>query len=86
MIDDEPPVVPNEAKIDWVKELAKVELKPGDIVVLMTERKLSFDQAANIRRKWNEGFHDIRCVVLDDGMRLGVLSPVKSDAEGADVG
>lgn len=75
---------PADGAVRWLGELARVELKPGDIVVLMTQMRLSDDRMKGIAVRWNEMFPDIKCIVLHEGMRLGVLSPEKADATGAD--
>lgn len=62
-------------------EIAKLELKPGDLLVLMTQRVLSDEQA---KRKMDRtrsvlreaGYPDTKVLLLDDGTTLATIAQV----------
>lgn len=59
----------------FIGDLATVQIKQGDVCVLMANDALSNEEAAAIGAMWRAKFGEIALIVLDKGMRLGVLSP-----------
>lgn len=65
----------------FLGDLVKVTLSPGDVCVLMSRRHLTQDEASWLRDMWRASIGDaITLIVIDDGMRLGVLSPPEAAA------
>ena len=54
-------------------DLAVLNLKPGDTLVVLAKDKLSAQHAARIVKEAREVFPSNRCLVLDDGMTLAVI-------------
>lgn len=52
----------------------KVSVKPGDVIVLSTDRSLSELARINLRRSMEQVFTDNRVSVLDEGFKLGVMA------------
>jgi hypothetical protein len=59
-------------------QLAKLDLKPGDSLIVSYPSRLSTAQAAHVRETVGKYFPGHNCLVLEGGMTLGVLR------EGAD--
>lgn len=65
----------------FLGSLIKVELSPGDVCVLMVTQALSAKEAERIRDVWRATVgDDVTLLVLDVGMKLGVLSPPQAQA------
>lgn len=62
-------------EIHFLGEIQSMALQPDDIVVVSTQARLSTDAHASIKRMAQEVFHGHKVVVIDDGLRLGVMSP-----------
>lgn len=58
-------------------EIAKLELKPGDTIVLRTEMHLTPEQCRVLREAAAQQFPDNKVVFLNAGLSLAVLSPKK---------
>lgn len=68
-------------QIRWVEaEMQAVSLRPGDIIVLMCPSTLSDVAIKNMREAMQYTFPGHRWVVLEEGMRLGVLRPTEEPA------
>jgi len=63
----------------FLGELVRLQLKPDDVCVLMVRSAVSAEQAAKFAEHWRIKFGDIPLMVLDNGMRLGVLSPPQAE-------
>jgi hypothetical protein len=60
----------------FIGEIVKVELSPGDVCVLMASARLSKEIVDGITATWRASVgDDITLIVLDEGLKLGVLSP-----------
>jgi serine phosphatase RsbU (regulator of sigma subunit) len=55
-------------------EIAKLELQPGDMIVLRTDLLLNKEQLSSIREAAQQQFPGIKVVVLTAGISLAVLS------------
>jgi hypothetical protein len=55
-------------------EIAKLELKPGDTLVLRTDLMLSVDQCAALRQAAEQQFPGFKIAILSAGLSLAVLS------------
>lgn len=65
--------------VRFMGELVKLDVAPGDVCVLMCSQSLSQDGANRLRETWRFVMgDDVTLIVLDGGMRLGVLSPQKA--------
>jgi hypothetical protein len=58
-------------------ELATVEFRPGDTAVLMFPNAITVERAEAIHEIWRRFRPDIKCIVLHDGARLGVIRAVE---------
>lgn len=67
----------NPNRIEFTKvDLAVIDFRPGDIAVLMWPRRLDADDMRYVLDLWRKQFPGIKCLVLDDGARLGVIRAV----------
>ncbi len=71
------------SRIMWLGEMTKVEFRPGDIGVLFYPGRLSADAAARLKAHLEAEMPGHRCIVLEEGMRFGVLA-VQPGAEAGD--
>jgi len=61
-----------------IGRLRAVQLKPDSVIVLQTKEKLSDERREGIRRAMRSLFDGYRCLVLDGGVSLGVITPRSS--------
>jgi pyruvate kinase len=73
-------------EIRFVGDLARLELKPGDRFVLTTSYVLHSAAREHIQRAWEDFTDsqpgDIKLLILDSGMKLGVVNTGEPAAEG----
>lgn len=63
----------------FLGDLVKVDLSPSDVCVLMCRDTMTPDSAARIQSYWLAAVGpDVTLIVLEAGMKLGVLSPPKA--------
>lgn len=68
----------SEPKVQFTEaELATIEFRPGDTAVLMFAHRMTMDESRQIVELWKSVRPDIRCIVLEDGARLGVIRAVE---------
>lgn len=60
-------------------DIRRLELKPGDILVLETEQALSAAAADRMRRAWAEAnpAPGVRMIILDGGTKCRLITPVR---------
>lgn len=67
--------------LTFVGDLTKITVAPGDVFVVMPKRQISEATAEALSRVWEENFgEECPLIVLEEGMRIGVLSPDKAAA------
>ena len=67
--------------LSFMGDLVKLNVTPGDVFVVMPKRPISEATAEALRAVWEEHFgDDCPLVVLEEGMRIGVLSPDRAAA------
>lgn len=67
--------------LGFTGDLVKLTVAPGDVFVVMPKRPISEATAEALRIVWEEHFgDDCPLVVLEEGMRIGVLSPDRAAA------
>lgn len=67
--------------LTFLGDLAKITVAPGDVFVVMPKRQISEETAEALSRVWEANFGpECPLVVLEEGMRIGVLSPDKAAA------
>jgi hypothetical protein len=64
----------DENAINWIEDLKKVSLKPGDVLVFKTTQNLSKHQIASIKHACSYIFPDHKIIILEPGMELSVVS------------
>lgn len=64
----------DSGKVVWLGELTKLEWKPGDVAVLMVPQHLPRAGVEELMHRWTQAMPGIKCIVLMDGIKLGVLS------------
>ena len=70
-----------QAKTDWISEVQRLRLLPGDILVIRAEQTLHPAAVARIRQHLEELLGgEQRVIVLDAGLEIGVLTPGDADA------
>lgn len=72
-------------KINWLGELRRVDVKPGDRFVLMTEKVLSMQHRSNLQKHWAEFMGEdagaTKLLVLDGGMKIAVVGKAETAQE-----
>jgi hypothetical protein len=53
------------------------EMKPDDVLIVHSDSPLSGDTCAHIREMMAATFPGKKCLVMSDGLKLGILSPTK---------
>lgn len=67
--------------LKFLGDLARVDVRPGDVFVVMPKRQISEATANALSQVWEENFGpECPLVVLEEGMRIGVLSPDRAAA------
>lgn len=67
--------------LSFLGDLAKVTVAPGDVFVVMPKRQISEATAQALSQLWEENFgSECPLIVLEEGMRIGILSPDKAAA------
>lgn len=70
-----------KAALNFLGDLTKITVAPGDVFVVMPKRQISEATAQALSQAWEENFGpECPLVVLEEGMRIGVLSPEKAAA------
>lgn len=65
--------------LTFLGDLTKIKVSPGDVFVVMPKRQISEATAQALSQAWEENFGpECPLVVLEEGMRIGVLSPDKA--------
>jgi hypothetical protein len=62
-----------------LSDLARVALAPGDVVVLRVDTRLTHEQAASMKDALGNVWPDNRCIVLDGGAALSVVTPAGAE-------
>ena len=57
-----------------IADIRRLEIRPGDRIVMKVESRLSSDDAARIRELWERFAGDTPVLILGAGMSLDVLS------------
>lgn len=63
-------------EIRFVGDMQKVTLKPGDVLVVTCSHPLTDNNAEYLRKYIAESFPGHKCLVLGDGLKLGVVEKV----------
>jgi hypothetical protein len=66
-------------EIKYLGDVQRLELKPDDIIVLKSSVKLKQSAAVGMKVYIENQFPGHRCIVLDEGMDIGILSPQTKD-------
>lgn len=65
----------------FLGDLVKVDLKAGDVCVLMAPRALPASEMQSITAAWRATIgDDVTLLIIDGSMKLGVLSPPQAAA------
>lgn len=56
--------------------LQRIELAPDDILVVMTDAKLSPNALSRIEATMESAFAGRKLLILDGGLKLGIIKPV----------
>lgn len=64
---------PENEKPEWLEHLSVLRLEPGDTLVFRTRDMPSSDQIAQFSRTVEREFPGHKCIVLTDGMEIGVV-------------
>lgn len=59
----------------FLGDLTSVRINEGDVCVLMANEAITTEEAKNFSVAWRAKFGETALIILDKGMRLGVLSP-----------
>jgi len=72
-IDPLPEKVPPE--IRYLGDVQRLALAPGDIIVISIDQAISAQSVENLRRQGEQAVPGHKCLVLGDGLKVGVLAP-----------
>lgn len=62
------------ARVRYLGDLQRLEVKPGDTYVLSVPVAISREQVERLKSRWSETVGDAnKLIILSDGMRLGVI-------------
>jgi hypothetical protein len=61
-------------EIRFLGDLQRLEVRPGDVFVLTVPRDFSREVQYRIVEYWRGIMGDVRLIVLEEGMKLGVIS------------
>lgn len=69
-----------------IESIAKLELSPGDVLVVKAEVCLSADHVDRIKEcvRWlgeTIGIPDLQCLILDGGLEISVMQKASIDAQ-----
>lgn len=65
----------------FLGDMVRLKLEPGDVCVLMVPGRISNETAERMREMWTTAIGEaVTLLVLDSGMRIGVLSPSQAAA------
>lgn len=64
----------SEPKIQYLGDLQRLELKPGDMLVLSVDEHLSQEVAVRLSAMIEEATGGTKAIVLGKGMKLGAIS------------
>lgn len=65
--------------LSFLGDLTKIKVAPGDVFVVMPKRQISESTAHALSQIWEENFGpECPLVVLEEGMKIGILSPEKA--------
>lgn len=64
-----------------IGELQRVELKPGDVFVIHCDMLLTEEAIQVMRDAWDRLMPGHKVIILDKGMRLGVVSTMYTHEE-----
>ena len=60
-------------EIRFIGDLQRLELKPGDTLVLKANQVLSQEVIHRLKEQMTDRFPDVPFIILDAGLELGVL-------------
>lgn len=68
-----------KSALSFLGDLTKIKVAPGDVFVVMPKRQISEATAQALSQIWEENFGpECPLVVLEEGMKIGILSPDKA--------
>lgn len=68
----------DQIEIRYLGDLARIELKPGDVFVLSCEQRISSETAERVRAYWQRVMGDVPLLIFDGGARLEVVPSAPS--------
>lgn len=63
-----------DQRVRYLGDIQRLQLQPGDIAVISVPFAISADQCEDIRKQWSVFFPAIECIVVGDGMKLGLFN------------
>jgi hypothetical protein len=62
-----------EIAIRWMGDMQRLEVRPGDVLVVRVNQKVPPEKLASLSVAFGRMFPEQRCLVLDQGLELGVM-------------
>jgi hypothetical protein len=62
-------------QIRYLGDVRRLVLAPSDIIVISIDAAVSAQSAENIKRHVEKAAPGHKCLVLDNGLKIGVLAP-----------
>lgn len=68
-------------EITFLGELRRLDVKPGDRFVIMSDRPLPMSAVEHIQKAWNAfiGSDETKLLVLDGGLKIGAIGPASNN-------
>lgn len=66
-------------QVRYLGDLQRLDLRPGDVVVMTSEEHISDEIASRLRIDWERYVPGVKCIVLGGGLRLGVLGAQRAE-------
>lgn len=68
-------------QVRYLGDVQRLELRPGDIVVLRTPNCISMEAVKRLREYAEQALSDHKVLVLGDGLEIGVLGRAYAESD-----
>mgnify|MGYP000913962249 CR=1 FL=1 len=81
MTDNTPKTSVDQNEIRYLGDVQRLELRPGDIIVLRLSEGLYLTDSAreNLKQVAESQLPGHKIIILEDGFQIGILSPVNGE-------
>jgi hypothetical protein len=82
-----PKLKPEQGTIEgaeWIKDLARLELEPGDAIVVRTKARIRPEFGVYLKKQLSAVLPGVKVIVLDGEIDLFVLRPAEAEPKGGE--